>query len=346
MKQFILLLSFVALSAHATRIKDLVQIRGARTNLLSGYGIVVGLSNTGDRNFALTDNSLALVVKGLGVEQRIPKSEGRNAAAVMVTATLPAFSRVGAQIDVTVSSIGTATSLDGGTLMMTSLKGADGKIYSMAQGKLITVKRSERLRGGPTGQSLVTAGIPGGGLVEKEIAFDMTLQHEIEYQLITADFTTSARIARAINEELGGKYATPKDAGAVHVIFPYSHTGSPVDIIAQLENIEVEADRRAKIVINQRTGTIVLGSQVKILPVAIAHNNLSVEVREPASISASGLGVDAPAKARRVMMMERGATMADLVAGLNEMGASADDLVALVQSLKSSGALVAEVVIQ
>ena len=132
----------------------------------------------------------------------------------------------------------------------------------------------------------------------------------------------------------------------MHVIFPYSHTGTPVDLIAQIENIEVESDRRAKIVINQRTGTIVLGSQVKILPVAIAHNNLSVEVREPASASASGLGLEAPARPRRVMLMERTATMADLVAGLNEMGASADDLVALVQSLKSSGALVAEVVIQ
>jgi flagellar P-ring protein FlgI len=130
------------------------------------------------------------------------------------------------------------------------------------------------------------------------------------------------------------------------VIFPYSHTGTPVDVIAQIENIEVEADRRAKVVINQRTGTIVLGSHVKILPVAIAHNNLSVEVREPASIATTGLGLEPPPKPRRVMMMERGATMADLVSNLNEMGASADDLVALVQSLKSSGALVAEVVIQ
>jgi flagellar P-ring protein FlgI len=219
-KRLILSLVLLAGQAHGTRIKDLASIRGARNNQLSGYGIVVGLSNTGDKGFPLTDNSLGLVVKGLGVEQRIPKTESRNAAAVMVTAMLPAFSRVGSQIDVTVSSIGTATSLDGGSLMMTSLKAPDGKVYAMAQGKLITTKRSERLRGGPTGQSLVTATIAGGAIVEKEVAFDMTQQHEIEYQLLTADFTTSARIARAINEELGGKYATPKDAGSVHVIFP------------------------------------------------------------------------------------------------------------------------------
>lgn len=347
MKSIFLTLLLLAVPAEATRIKDLASIRGARVNQLSGYGIVVGLSNSGDRGFPLTDNSLGLVVKGLGVEQRIPKAESRNAAAVMVTALLPAFSRVGAQLDVTVSSIGTATSLDGGTLMMTALKAPDGKVYGMAQGKLITTKRAERLRGGPTGQSLVTATIPGGGLVEREVEFDMTQQHEIEYQLLAADFTTAARVARAINEELGGKYATPKDAGTVHVIFPYSHTGTPVDVIAQIENIEVEMDRRAKVVINQRTGTIVLGSQVKILPVAIAHNNLAVEVRELAS-TAQGVvpGLEPPPKPKKVMLMEKSATIADLVGSLNEMGASADDLVALIQSLKSSGALVAEVVIQ
>lgn len=344
---FIVIIGLIlGVSASAARIKDLAQIKGVRNNQLTGYGLVVGLSGTGDKGFSLTQNSLKLALKGLGVDQKVSDIDTKNAASVFVSVSLPPFARMGAQLDVTISSIGSASSLDGGILMMTPLRGPDGMIYAMAQGKVVTNKRGGR-QTQVTGQSLVTATVPGGAIVEREATFDFTKLKEIRYQLFSADFTTSARIAQRINDELGGRYAAAKDAGSVEVVVPLGHT-NPVELVALIENIEVEADRRAKVVIDQRTGTVIFGSDVTVAPVAIAHNNLRIEVRELASVGAKGPGQQGEdvTKEQKVMMFEKGSTIADVVSGLNAMGASADDLVSLVHSLKSSGALMAEVIVQ
>ncbi len=325
-------------SAQSARIKDLATIRGARDNQLSGYGVVVGLSGMGDKNFDLTMTSVVQVLKGMGVDPKQQKFDTKNAAAVIVSAILPPFSRMGSHLDVTISSVGTASSLDGGILLMTALRGADGQVYAMAQGKVVTLKRDG---GGSkaSGQSMVTAAVPGGALLEKEINFDLGAEKVVKYQLLTPDFTTAARISRRINDELGGKYATAVDPATVEVIFPYTWEGTPVDLIAQIEAIEVEADRRAKVVINQRTGTVVLGENVRVLPVAIAHNNLKIEVKDEDRKP----GSNTPTGPQRLMLMGQGTSVAEIAAGLNAMGAGADDLISLIQALKASGALVAEI---
>ena len=258
-------------SAHASRIKDLASLKGMRTNQLTGYGVVVGLAGTGDGNSDLTTNSLGLALKTMGVEQRAEKLDSKNAAAVFVSAVLPAFARTGATLDVTVSSVGSASSLEGGTLMMTALKGPDGQVYAMAQGKVLIETRTGKGAGSGNSKHLLSGGIAGGALVEREIQYGWADLKELRYQLHVPDFTTSARVAVRINEELSGRYAIAQDAGAVQVIIPYGFEATPVDLIARIESIEVESDRAAKVVVNPRTGTVVLGQTVRILPVAIAH---------------------------------------------------------------------------
>ena len=221
------LLSLFPAAAGAVRLKDLATIRGARSNQLVGYGLVIGLSGTGDKSMELTENSLGLMLKGLGVDLKSAKMEAKNVAAVVCTALLPPFSRQGSRLDVTVSSVGAATSLAGGALLMTSLRGPDGNVYAMAQGKVITQKGTAGTGGG--GGTLVTAQVPQGAILEKEVAFDFAGQKELKYQLQNADFTTAARIAHKMNEELGGKYATAEDAALVSVVIPYGFEGSPVD---------------------------------------------------------------------------------------------------------------------
>jgi flagellar P-ring protein precursor FlgI len=338
-------------TAHAARIKDLASLKGVRTNQLTGYGIVVGLAGTGDSGFDMTATSLGQALKTLGIDHHNDKLESKNAAAVFVSATLPPFARNGAPLDITVSSVGAASSLEGGTLMVTSLRGPDGQVYAMAQGKISIESRTGKNGSGGGSKNLVTASVPGGAVIEKEINYNWSELKELRYQLHNPDFTTAARIAVRINQELSGRFAIPQDGGTVQVVVPYGFELTPVDLIAQIESIEVEADRAAKVVVNPRTGTVVLGDFVRIMPVAIAHGNLSVEVkdtRKPASDpGAGGDGAPAPAaqgekNKNKVMMVNGAASISDLVAGLNDMGASADDLIAVLRSLKASGALLAE----
>lgn len=335
--------------ASASRIKDIASLKGMRSNQLTGYGIVVGLAGTGDANFELTTASLSQALKSLGIDSKT-KLETKNAAAVFVSAVLPPFTRMGAPLDVTVSSVGSATSLDGGNLMMTALRGPDGQVYAMAQGKIQIESKTGRTNS-INGRHLLAGIISGGAVVEREVQYNWGELKELRYQLHIPDFTTSARVAHRINEELSGRYAIPHDAGAVQVVIPYGFEGTPVDLIAQIESIDVEADRSAKVVVNPRTGTVVLGDTVRILPVAIAHGNLSVEVKntrapastDPAAASQPGTP-QAPVEKNKnkVMLVNGSANISDLVAGLNEMGASAEDLIAVLKSLRSSGALLAE----
>ena len=366
-------------TAGAVRLKDLATIRGARSNQLVGYGLVIGLAGTGDKSMELTENSLGLMLKGLGVDLKSAKMEAKNAAAVVCTAILPPFSRQGARLDVTVSSVGSATSLDGGALLMTSLRGPDGVVYAMAQGKIITQKKGSFSSGSGT---LVTAQVPQGAILEKEVSLDFAGQKELKYQLHNPDFTTAARIVHRVNEELGGKYASAEDAALVSIVIPYGFEGTPVDFVAQVESLDIEADRVAKVVINQRSGTIVMGENVRVSPVAVAHGNLRIEIKgetktlgadgtrltsdgkagdpfvaageanaaapaEPGTAGTNESSTSATGKKRgHILVINKGASIADIATSLNEIGAGAEDLVSLLQALKSAGALVAEVEIQ
>lgn len=377
----LILLTLFPESGWAIRLKDLASIRGVRENQLTGYGLVVGLNGTGDRPNDFTDGSLNMALKGLGVDPKSQKLGSKNTAAVLVTATLPAFARVGTHVDVHVSSMGSATSIDNGTLMITALRGADNKVYAMAQGRVEVSHKNEKGMRTP----VLSASIPQGGLLERDVAFDFSALKDLRYQLHQPDFTTSARVAHRINEELGGKFATATDAGTIDVILPYAMEENPVDWVARLESIDVEPDHRAKIVVNRKTGMIVLGEDIRIFPVSIAHNNLRILIKDdstPVAPAATGPGAapgpksatttaqsspainpaPAPAptettpptastlsstkKARKEEFTNRGASIADMVLSLNEVGASPDDLINLLQALRSSGALVAELEIQ
>jgi flagellar P-ring protein FlgI len=351
-------LSFLLPYAEGARVKDIAMLRGARNNQLVGYGMVVGLQGTGDKSSELTEGSMALMLKGLGLDPKTYKLETKNAAVVTVTATLPPFTRLGTPLDINISSVGSATSLDGGTLMMTALKGPDGKIYAMAQGKIASNKKAERGGGGPNAQNSVTASLMNGAILEREVAFDFSKEKELRYLLTSPDFTTAVRMSKKINEELGGKYASAIDASTVDVIFPYQFEGTPVELVAQIENVDVETDRRAKVVVNPRTGTVILGDSVRIAPVAIAHSNLKIEVSQPenqvrgvagqvqqaAAEEASKAGT--PSKNKRVLLLSNGTNISEVVMALNEMGATPDDLISLLQSLKAAGALMADLEMQ
>lgn len=345
MKLFLLL--FLSVNLFGARIKDIAMLKGLRPNQLVGYGLVIGLNGTGDKANDLTENSLSGMLKGIGIDTKSAKLDTKNSAIVVATATLPPMMKIGTPLDVTISSVGTAGSLEGGTLMMTSLKGADGKIYAMAQGKVLVMKKGDK--GGGGGSGSLTALISNGAILEKEIPYEIGKDRTLRYYLSAPDFTTSVRVATRINDELGGKFAIPVDASIVEVIFPYTFEGNPSELIAQIEGVEVETDRRAKIVVNPRTGTVILGEQVHISPVAMAHGNLKIEVKEEARNVAAAGAAGAPApqtaeggKSKRVMLMNHGSNISEIVQHLNEMGASPDDLVALLQSLKSAGAIMAD----
>jgi flagellar P-ring protein precursor FlgI len=275
-RKWVLILSCSWMScSYAARIKDIANLKGVRDNQLSGYGIVIGLPGTGDKDLELTSASLKQVLKGMGISQKMGDMPTKNVASVLVTAKLPPFAKVGNKIDILVSSIGTASSLEGGTLVMTALKGPDENIYAMAQGKLLVTPK-----GASSGTMAITAELPAGAILEKEIPYHWGDLKELRYQLTQPDFTTAARMAFRINEELSGKYAVPVDAGTVNVTIPFGFEGTTVELIALIEGVDVQADRKARVVVNSRTSTVVIGDGVRVLPVAVAHGNLSVEVKD------------------------------------------------------------------
>jgi len=357
----------VNISSEAAKLKDIAQVRGAKFNQLTGYGIIVGLTGTGDRGLDLTSNSLGLALKGMGVQTLNDRVETRNAAAVVLTATLSPFAKLGSRIDVHVASLGTASSLDGGTLIVTPLKGADGNVYAMAQGRIVVSKKPEE--GSRSSQKNYVAGeIPVGATIEREIAADWQGQKQIHYQLFNADFTTAARTAFLVNQELSGKYATAQDAGIIEILVPPKFEGRMVDFISSLENLEVETSERAKVVINSRAGTVVVGNNVRVMPVTLAHQNLRVEVlpvekENPApAVGPLAPGATPPGqppgapptqssmvplaqkkeKTKTLHFLKGQTSVEDLVQSLNDIGASPEELIAVFQALKNSGALLAD----
>jgi flagellar P-ring protein precursor FlgI len=310
----------------SSRLKDLVTFRGVRENSLIGYGLVIGLNGTGDGGGEITNTSLKKMFQTLGLN---PQKEvtSKNVAAVIVTAKLPAFGRLGQKLDVTISSIGDASSLAGGTLLVTPLKGGDGQIYAVANGAL-------SIGGLEKGKKLATTGrIPDGGIIEKEIEMSFNDKKALRMALNNPDFTTAARIERTINQELGGKYATASDATTIDVIIPTFYERKVVELVANIENYKVIADAAAKIVINERTGTLVAGGDIVLKKSAVSHRDMVLEVK----------GGDEGSGKKIIQAMEQTTTINDLVKALNALGTTPEDLISIFQALKQNGSLLAEI---
>ena len=341
------------------RLKELVSLEGVRDNQLIGYGIVVGLNGTGDRRQTLfTAQSLTNLLTQMGVT--VPPSFilVRNTASVMVTATLPPFAQPGSRIDATAAAIGDASGLQGGLLLMTSLRGIDGQVYSVAQGAVVTGGFS--VGGAGTNQTVnhPTVGrIPDGAIVER-LAPSVAPNKHVKLQLHHADFTTAARIAEVVNRRFSSStpaLARAENSGLVSVAIPADFTTRATEFVAELERLQVQTDRQAKVVVNERTGTIVMGKEVHVSPVAIMHGNLTVEIQttynvsQPAPFSSGttqvvpqvAVGVKEE-KARNVVLKE-GATVEELVRALTSIGSTPRDIIAILQSLRSAGALESEV---
>lgn len=348
-------------SAAPIRIKDLVEFDGVRGNDLVGYGLVVGLNGTGDgiRNSPFTEDIMSNILERLGVNVTGEQFRPKNVAAVMVTAALPPFARAGSKVDVTVSAIGDAKSLLGGTLIMTPLNAADGEIYAVAQGTIIAGGVSAEGQGASVVQGVPTSGsIPGGGRIEREIAFELNSLQTVRLALRTPDFTTAGRIEQAINKEFGSRVATMQDAGTVAVDIPRANMRSAAHVLGRLENIPVEPERRARVVVDQRSGTIVMGDDVRISRVAVSQGNLTLRVEEAPLVVqpnpfAEGQTVVVPRTQASIQenpgihMAEvaEGSSLSEVVAGLNALGVSPRDMIDILKSINSAGALHAEFVV-
>lgn len=345
-------------AAAATRLKDLVTVEGVRDNQLLGYGLVVGLAGTGDRQQTVfSAQSLTNVLQRMGVTVSPSAITVKNTAAVMVTATLPPFAQTGTKIDVTVSSIGDAANLQGGLLIMTPLKSGDGQVYAVAQGALLTGGFAAGGAGTTKVVNHPTVGrIPEGALVEKS-APSAEPRNEVKLQLKRLDFGTASLIADAINKKYSDLLLPPAraDNGAlVTVTVPRSYVNRPVEFIAELEDVAVNPQHSSRIVVNERTGTIVMGKDVHVAAVAIMHGNLTVEVQttftvsQPAPLSQGTTEVvpqtqvaAAEDKAKNLLLKE-GATVEDLVRGLSSIGSTPRDIIAILQDLRAAGALDAD----
>jgi len=343
---------------YSARIKDLADIQGVRDNQLIGYGLVVGLDGTGDdgKKTIFTFQAVLNMLKNFGINVRKEDIDADNIAAVMVTATLPPFAKPGMKIDVTVSSLGDATSLQGGTLLMTPLRGPDGKIYAVAQGPVSTGGFNFGGLGARQGKNFPTVGrVPNGAIVERAVPFDISKKRKLILTLREPDFTTCQKMADTINFYLHKKLATPIDGGTLEVKVPKNE--NIVEFIAKIEDIDVTPDDKAKIVINERTGTIVMGENVQIGTVAVAHGNLSIVIRENPKVSqpnpfAQGMTavtpnttVQAKEEKARLLLINRAPTIRDLVQGLNRIGVTPRDLISILQAIKEAGALHAELII-
>jgi flagellar P-ring protein precursor FlgI len=317
----------LAEKALAARLKDVATVKGVRENILIGYGIVVGLKGTGDSSADVTGQSLSRLFGKLGLEVQGNSVKSKNAAAVIVTAKLPPFARSGNQIDVTVSSIGDAASLEGGVLLVTPLRAGDQNVYAVAQGPLSLGAIAD----GTTKNFPTVGRVVNGATIEKDIDVNFSGKKNFRLALHNADFTTAARVAAIVNGELGGKYATARDSATIDVIVPFNYDGKSVELMALLENIQVNVDSRAKVVLNERTGTIVMGNQIAISPIAISHGDLAIEVK--------GAAKGTPPE--RLMEL-KGSNVSELVKALNALGVQPKDLTAIFQTLKQVGALQAD----
>jgi len=343
----------------AARLKDLASLEGVRDNQLIGYGLVVGLNGTGDKQQTVFSvQTLANMLKRMGVTVDPTLIAIHNAAGVMVTADLPPFAQPGTRIDITAAAIGDAKNLQGGLLLMTPLKAADGQVYAVAQGSIMTGGFSAGRGGNTQTVNHPTVGrLPGGAIVERAPPSVAPTSH-LKLQLHEADFTTASHIVEALNHRFttdGVPVARAESSAVVVVEVPPAYSSRPVEFIADMESVTVEADHPAKIVINERTGTIVIGKEVRISPIAIMHGALSVQVRTTVEVSQpSPLGsgttavvpqvsVAAKEEKARNIILEKGATVEELVRALQAIGLTPRDVIAILQNMRSAGALDAEI---
>jgi len=324
--------------AMAARVKDVASIKGVRDNLLIGYGLVVGLKGTGDSGTDITSKSMVRLFEKMGIQTGATDFKSKNVAAVIATAKLPPFARAGTKMDITVSSIGDAASLEGGTLLVTPLRGGDQNVYAVAQGpvSLGGVTAGGGGGGGGAVSFPTTARVPNGAIIEKEIDSNFTQKKTFVLSLNSPDFTTASRLARQINTELGGKYAVARDSGTVDIISPFNYEGNGVELIAVIENLEITPDSKAKVVLNERTGTVVIGDNVRLDMVAISHGELQIEIG-----GGGGAGGGRGGAKEKVGLMQ-GASIRDIVKALNTLGVAPKDLTAIFQALRAAGALQAD----
>ncbi len=346
-------------AAAASRIKDIVDVEGVRDNLLVGYGLVVGLDGTGDslNSSPFTEQSLIGMLERLGVNVRDDGVSTDNVAAVMVTATLPPFSRQGRRIDVTVSSLGDSESLLGGQLLVTPLLGADGEVYAVAQGALSVGGFSAQGAAETVTQGVPTAGrIASGAIVEREVPFDLAGLSTIHLSLRNPDFTTARRVMEAINAAIGPGIAVATDPATVRLRLPPAAGSDVVNLITRIEQLQVQPDQVARVVIDESTGIIVMGENVRISTVAIAQGNLTIRITETPVVSQPGpfsegeteivprtdIAVDDGGD-RKLGVLSTGVTLQELVQSLNALGIGPRDMIAILQSIKAAGALQAEI---
>jgi flagellar P-ring protein FlgI len=344
--------------SSTSRIKDLANIEGVRQNQLIGYGLVVGLNGTGDtlNNIPFTKQSLQAMLERLGVNVRGQTMRTGNVAAVMVTANLPAFGTQGTRIDVTVSALGDAKSLQGGTLLVTPLLGADGNVYAVGQGSVAINgfqadgEAAKIVRGVPT-----VGRIANGAIIEREIDFALNRLNQVRLALRNADFTTAKRIAAAINDFIGTNGAEPLDSSTVQVNVPKQYMGNVVSLLTEIEQLQIEPDLAAKIVIDERSGIIVMGRDVRVSTVAVAQGNLTVTISETPQVSQPApfsrgqtrvvprtrIGVQEDGK--KFALVREGVSLQQLVDGLNALGIGPRDLIAILQAIKAAGAIQADI---
>jgi flagellar P-ring protein FlgI len=354
------MLAIVATPSFAlSRVKDLVDVEGIRDNMLVGYGLVVGLNGSGDslKNAPFTQQSIQTMLERLGVNTRGTTMQTKNTAAVMVTANLPAFAASGTRIDVSVSAMGDAKSLQGGTLLVTPLFGADGQIYALGQGPVAI--------GGFTAQgdaASVTRGVPtagrisNGAIVERETGFALAAEHSLKLSLHNPDLTTATRIAAAVNTYLGNNVAEATDPSTVHVNVPGDYPKGVVGLLTDIEQVKVDPDEPARVIIDEQSGVIVMGADVRISTVAIAQGNLTIRVNETPQVSQPGplsrgttqvvprtqIDID-EGKGNKIAIMREGVALQSLVDGLNALGVGPRDIISILQAIKAAGALQAEI---
>jgi len=343
-----------------SRVKDLVEVEGIRDNMLVGYGLVVGLNGTGDslKNAPFTQQSLQTMLERLGVNTRGTTMQTKNVAAVMVTANLPAFAAQGTRIDISVSAMGDAKSLQGGTLLVTTLFGADGQIYAVGQGPVAISGFSASGAAESVSRGVPTAGrIANGAIVEREIGFSLASERTLRLSLHNPDLTTASRIASAIDAYMGTQVAEATDPSTIRVNVPDGYPKGVMGLLTDIEQVKVDPDEPARVVIDEESGVIVMGADVRISTVAIAQGNLTIRVTEtpeasqPAPFSKTGTTVVLPrtqvnvdeGKGNKIALLHEGVSLQNLVDGLNALGVGPRDIISILQAIKAAGALQADI---
>lgn len=356
---FSFLLSYSGTAMASSRIKDIADFEGVRDNQLIGYGLVVGLNGTGDniKSIDFTRESLISMLDKIGINARDGQIKAKNIAAVMVTANLPAFGRQGSRIDVMVSAMGDAKNLQGGTLLATPLMGANGEVYAVGQGQIAVGAISARGGASSVSKGVPTSGrIASGAIIEKEIPFNLEDLKKINIALRNPDFTTSRRISDAINAALGQQTAQAIDSGTISLDVPENYQGKIVDLMTKIEQLQVQPDQLARVVIDESSGIVVIGKDVKINRLAIAQGNLTIKITDMPIVSqplpfANGVTVTGVVSAidinegidAKLSVLDTGINLQDLVDGLNTLGVTPRDLISILQAIKASGALQAEI---